>query len=501
MAVMPSLPFYAMMMGANAFDIALLGTVFNLAQMFCAPLFGVLSDKWGRKRILLLGLLAQAVFNMMQASVQSLWSMTLVRGLMGVACSTGPAETAFLIDGADDEKDLNKAMILQRVVVTLGAITGPIIAKLFSQAGFQTLCYGMVLSNLIGVGVGACFWQETSTGTTSATSPSGSLPRTLSFDASPMAYSPVVALVAHEKEAKWYRTIADRRTGLLLLVSLTVNLGIGVSQGPEVVFFKDHFGFGQAELTSLLLATCAAALVFTPFLPPIMTTFGNQRACVAGSIAFSILNLFLVLGTGLSWVPYVYATLCVGLTGSMITFGYMGLLNKIVPKSKLGLVLGVKGFVDSFAGAVAPAVGGAIYVHDHFLPYGLTCGFSAIAAGLFASLAPLQEAELSDEEVEPMLPTPQLSRESHTPMASPLLFTKGYSVRLLGHELTFIDDDDVKTLLHRRGTDSRGLRRATTIATESLKNQREEDDSPLSLPTKSVSTKPKRSSSHGSEAD
>ncbi|CAJ1364661.1 unnamed protein product [Effrenium voratum] len=79
MALMPVLPFYVMQMGANAFDIALQGTVFNLAQMVFAPVVGALSDRIGRKRILIATLLGSAVANFLQAKASSLSEILMVR--------------------------------------------------------------------------------------------------------------------------------------------------------------------------------------------------------------------------------------------------------------------------------------------------------------------------------------------------------------------------------------------------------------------------------------
>ena len=58
--IIPLLPFYAQSYGASALTIGLLGTVFSLMQFLVAPLAGRLSDRIGRRPVILYGLLASA---------------------------------------------------------------------------------------------------------------------------------------------------------------------------------------------------------------------------------------------------------------------------------------------------------------------------------------------------------------------------------------------------------------------------------------------------------
>ncbi|CAK9098362.1 Quinolone resistance protein NorA [Durusdinium trenchii] len=135
MALMPVLPFYVLQMGANAFDIALQGTVFNLTQMIFAPVVGSMSDKIGRKRILVASALGSAVVNFMQAKATDLTQILVVRALGGVVSSGGPVYTAYLMEETNSEEELREVLVLQRLVVTIGAILGPFTTKVPSPVG------------------------------------------------------------------------------------------------------------------------------------------------------------------------------------------------------------------------------------------------------------------------------------------------------------------------------------------------------------------------------
>lgn len=490
MAVMPSLPFYVMAMGANAFDIAMLGTLNNLAQMLFSPAIGLLSDRVGRKRILVLGLLGQACSNTMQAYSTSLGAMLAVRTLSGIVCSTGPVETAYLMEQTVGEAELKEVLILQRLVVTLGAIAGPLVAKFFSSFGWKILCFGMVASNLVGALIAQSLYTDLAQPPASPLSRPPSLgSRPPSLDGSPSVFSPS-ALLTSSRGPRWYRLFTGRETGILLLISFVFNTGVGISEGPEVVFFHDHFGYGQGELSNLLFATCVAALVFAPFLPPIMEAFGNIKICIAGCVGIALVSFFLVLGTGISWVPIVYAGLCVGLFGNLVGFGYMALVNQICPKDRLGTMLGLKGFVDSFAGTVSPAIGGALYTCDHFIPYGITCGFCVLAAGLFASMAPYSERAkkeaATDEEAEAMIPKEESGDMEYSPafLTQPVILGKSYSFHVFNNELRVMLDDSLKQKFYARegaGRNLQGLvlRRGATIGVDNFSQAVDESDTPV----------------------
>jgi MFS transporter, DHA1 family, tetracycline resistance protein len=58
--VLPLLPFWAQRLGADAFVIGLITTTYALAQFLFTPLFGALSDRFGRRPVILISLLVEA---------------------------------------------------------------------------------------------------------------------------------------------------------------------------------------------------------------------------------------------------------------------------------------------------------------------------------------------------------------------------------------------------------------------------------------------------------
>ena len=81
MVVLPTLPFFAMTLGATALEVSLMNSAYNLAQMFCSPLLGALSDRYGRKRVMLGGICIQMICNTFM--VPRLWN----KMFSGAVCS------------------------------------------------------------------------------------------------------------------------------------------------------------------------------------------------------------------------------------------------------------------------------------------------------------------------------------------------------------------------------------------------------------------------------
>src|SRR5918992_6190946 len=70
--IIPLLPFYAQTFGASPFVIGLLFASFSIAQLVAAPILGEMSDRWGRRPVLLFSLLGTVVSFVMLAAAQSL---------------------------------------------------------------------------------------------------------------------------------------------------------------------------------------------------------------------------------------------------------------------------------------------------------------------------------------------------------------------------------------------------------------------------------------------
>ena len=247
MVVLPTLPFFAMKLGASALEVSLMNSAYNLAQMFCSPLLGALSDRAGRKRVMLIGIFAQMLCNGFMTQSHTLMQLMLARMLVGAALSTGPVEMAYIMDFLQTEEELSRILALQRVMTSAGALAGPLVARTFDRLPFNSLCGGVVLINVINLTIGFFFWEDAKI----------EKPKTLADMDSEAA--------ADSEERTFsenlYMMLSNHFACALLAVSFIYALGFAIGDGPEMVFFKDRYSFGKDQACMFYLRLGSVPLV------------------------------------------------------------------------------------------------------------------------------------------------------------------------------------------------------------------------------------------------
>jgi len=96
--VLPTLPFYAQRLGARPVVITMMISCFFLAQLLTAPLWGRLSDRYGRRPALLAGLISSAVAFALFGLANSIWLLFLFRMVQGAGGGTTGVVQAYVSD-------------------------------------------------------------------------------------------------------------------------------------------------------------------------------------------------------------------------------------------------------------------------------------------------------------------------------------------------------------------------------------------------------------------
>ncbi len=103
--IMPLIPFYAIDLGATAFQIGIMASAFMLMRAFFSPFFGQMSDKIGRKTWIVSGALIYAILSVMFAYSSSIIELTIIRAMQGVVSAmVWPVAEALLVDSVGIEK-------------------------------------------------------------------------------------------------------------------------------------------------------------------------------------------------------------------------------------------------------------------------------------------------------------------------------------------------------------------------------------------------------------
>src|SRR3954465_9188656 len=130
--IIPLLPFYAQKMGAGGFVVGLLVSSFSIAQLLMAPVWGRLSDHYGRRPALIVGMTASAIAYIIFAYADSLWLLffsRLVQGAGGGTVSVIQAYVADALEPKDRAKGLGWLSAATNAGVALGPLLGAVALK------------------------------------------------------------------------------------------------------------------------------------------------------------------------------------------------------------------------------------------------------------------------------------------------------------------------------------------------------------------------------------
>src|SRR5690606_38535271 len=139
--ISPVIPFYAENLGASPTELGLLMAVYSLMQFLFAPMWGRISDRVGRKPVIMIGIFGLAVSFFLMALSTALWMLFAARIVGGfLSAATMPTVMAYAAD-ITSEEDRGKGMGVIGASIGLGFIFGPAIGGIFSKTDLQMPFY------------------------------------------------------------------------------------------------------------------------------------------------------------------------------------------------------------------------------------------------------------------------------------------------------------------------------------------------------------------------
>lgn len=132
--VLPLLPFYAESMGASPLEVTLLVASFSAMQLVAAPFWGRISDRRGRRPLLVAGLFASAVSYLLFGLAKSLPLLFVSRMAAGAAGGTISVAQAYIAD-TTSAGERSRALGLLGAASGLGVMVGPVLGGVFSRWG------------------------------------------------------------------------------------------------------------------------------------------------------------------------------------------------------------------------------------------------------------------------------------------------------------------------------------------------------------------------------
>jgi MFS transporter, DHA1 family, multidrug resistance protein len=352
--IIPVIPFYAEEIGASPTELGLLMAVYSLMQFLFAPMWGRISDRIGRKPVIMIGILGLSLSFFLMAISTQLWMLFAARIIGGFLSSANmPTVMAYVAD-ITSEEDRGKGMGIIGAAVGLGFIFGPAIGGVFSQSSLSMPFYIAGATSLI----------------------------TFLF----------VTFVLKESLSAEQRNSQEReRTSLLkaftgslstlFLLQLFVSLSLSGLEATFAYFAAEKAGLGSVELGYIfMIMGLAGAVVQGGLVGRLTKTFG-EGAVIQLGIVISAIGFGLILLTENFGTAALFLTIF-GIGNGLIRPSVSSLLTK---KSTIGHggTTGLLSSFDSLGRIIGPPLGGWLFSIAIGMPYISGIILSAIALVLY----------------------------------------------------------------------------------------------------------------------
>ncbi|WP_454850058.1 TCR/Tet family MFS transporter [Rhizobium binxianense] len=334
--IMPVLPAYLeQLTGDTVSDAAVDGGWLMLAyagmQFLFAPLLGNLSDRFGRRPILLLSVLTFALDNFICAIATSFWMLFIGRVLAGISGGSFATCSAYIADISTHENRA-KNFGLIGIAFGVGFTIGPVIGGLLGEFGPRVPFFGAAALSFVNF-VAACFL----------------LPETLEEK--------------NRRRFEWKRsnplgTLRQMRhypgIGWILLVMFLYWLAHAVYPAVWAFVTTYRYGWSEGQIgLSLGVFGVAAALVMAFALPRIVAVIGEWRTAVLG-LVFSALAL---TGYALAWQGWVvYAVIIATTIENVADPPLRSIASGKVPPSAQGELQGALTSLSSITTIIGPII-------------------------------------------------------------------------------------------------------------------------------------------------
>jgi len=352
--ILPLIPFYADTMGASGLVIGVLISAFSIAQLVSAPLWGRLSDRHGRRPVLVLGLAISAGSYLVFAFADSLWLLFLSRAVQGLGGGTVGVIQAYVAD-AHAPEERTKGLGWLSAATSLGTIVGPALGSVLAAIwGRSAPGLGAAVLCLLNLVFAWRFLPE-----------ARDLRITTDTHAVP---TPVV------KRSPWSVLAHPHETAARLIWTYAVALGAfyGIV-AVFTMFLSRQFGVGEKTIGYFFMwFGGAGVIVRTTLVGPAARRFGEVRMARIGIV---------LLAAGLTLFPFsrTYAVLLFSMTliplGTAFTFpAVTALLSQVVPSRERGAYMGVQQTAGGLARVVFPWWDGWAFDHIGMAAPFVVCG-------------------------------------------------------------------------------------------------------------------------------
>ncbi len=334
--ILPLLPYIAEKYAATPLMIGLLSGAYSLFQFIAGPILGRLSDRYGRKKLLIISQLGSMAGYVLLALAGSLPLLFISRIIDGITGGNISIAQAYMADVTTKETRA-KGMGLLGAAFGIGFMFGPAIGGYLSK-------YGFAAPALFAAGISALSTVATT------------LFLTETVNVKQAKSSPRTAMTFTELK----RVLKTPPISTLLVIFFLLSLGFSGMQGTYALFVQAKFGWGPTEVGYIFaLIGIVAIITQVKVLAFATKSYGEYKTLV-----WSV--LILAMGFGLigatSYLPlFIIGNALIPLGNSLANPTLTAIATESIPPSEYGETLGLLQSSGSLGRIFGPVAAGAIY--------------------------------------------------------------------------------------------------------------------------------------------
>ena len=347
--VIPLLPFYAERFGASPQLVTMLVAIFSLMSMLAAPLWGRLSDRVGRRPVLMVSMAASALAYLWLGLADALWMLFAARALAGICAGNIAAAQAYIADVTPPDKRA-RGMGMIGAAFGLGFIIGPALGGIVAGNDLATAdletpgIIAAVLSLVAFLGVVFLLKESLPAGRRGA--------------------------AARGRVAAVMEALGRPVLSRLLAIFFLVILAFAGMEATFALWAMRQFSWGPAQVGYVFtFVGVLSAVMQGGAIGPLTRRFGEERLMLGGLV---------LIAAGLAILPFAAALvpLLVAVSGLALGMGAMqpslnSLISRRAGEAEQGEVMGVAQSVGSLSRVLGPVIAGALFAgfgrHSPFL--------------------------------------------------------------------------------------------------------------------------------------
>jgi MFS family permease len=336
--LMPILPFYAQSFHAPAWQVTWAFSAFSIGNFFAEPVWGRLSDRIGRRPILIGTIAASGLGFVALAFAPSIWAVLAIRLVTGLTTGNLSTIQSYIADITPEQHRSGRIGLLG-AAFALGFVAGPALGGLLARpqlggAGFHPpLFIAGGLSLLAAAGV-ALFVRESRARQTAAAQP--------------------------DRRTVWRGARRHPVLGRAVIVTLLLTLAFSAVESTFGLWVQRRYGWGPFKLSLCFASVAVTAAIAQGFVTGRLTRrFGEAATLAAGLAIIGVSLAVLPLGAGIGRTIALMATAVFGQALALPNIS--ALISRTTAPDQQGAMLGLNTAIGALARATGPVIGGALF--------------------------------------------------------------------------------------------------------------------------------------------